>query len=214
MKIKDFKNFTNMDTLFIFDLDGTIVDTPSFEDLAIKYLTENTTIEDMLKTSVDRLGVDLKSLKWENGRIYVDNKNNDLKPSYNWVKKGKRLYLVSPNMWHISDISLPNSLKELSELYKSIENKCIVTARSESIREKIEYKLGEFGLNLPKYGLHMMPDNVKNAGNWKGFKIVEILKETGFKKAIFYDDNIKYIKKASAIVKRKMPNIDFQAIKV
>ena len=60
----------------------------------------------------------------------------------------------------------------------------------------------------------MAPDNTKNAGHWKGERIVEILNETGFKKAIFYDDNAKYISKATRVVKDKLPNIDWKTIKV
>ena len=215
MKISKFNEFLeNKDTLYIFDFDDTLVNSPSFEELAIEFLKEDLSIGDMLKTSVGRIGVSLRDLKWENGRIYVNDPKNEIKEFGNWVRKGKRVYLVSPNIFHVSDISLPTSIKELSNLYSSIEDKCIVTARPESLRHKIESKLKEFGLEIPKFGLHMAPDNTKNAGHWKGEKIVEILNETGFKKAIFYDDNAKYISKATRVVKEKLPNIDWKTIRV
>lgn len=215
MKIKKFNEFLeNKDTLYIFDFDDTLVNSPSFEELAIEFLKEDLSIGDMLKTSVGRIGVSLRDLKWENSRIYVNDPKNEIKEFGNWVRKGKRVYLVSPNIFHVSDISLPTSIKELSNLYSSIEDKCIVTARPESLRHKIESKLKEFGLEIPKFGLHMAPDNTKNAGHWKGEKIVEILNETGFKKAIFYDDNAKYISKATRVVKEKLPNIDWKTIRV
>ena len=215
MKISKFNEFLeNKDTLYIFDFDDTLVNSPSFEELAIEFLKEDLSIGDMLKTSVGRIGVSLRDLKWENGRIYVNDPKDEIKEFGNWVRKGKRVYLVSPNIFHVSDISLPKSVKELSELYKSVENKCIVTARPESLRSKVESKLKEFGLEMPKFGLHMIPDNTKNAGNWKGEKIVEILNETGFRRAIFYDDNAKYISKATKVVKDKLPNIDWKTVKV
>lgn len=212
--IKKFREFSENDTLWVFDLDDTLVNSPSFQELSINFLKEDMSIGDMLKISVNRIGVSLKDLKWENGKIYIEDPNNQVKEFGNWVRKGKRVYLSAPNIFHTSGISLPNSIKELSKLYMSIENKCIVTARPESLRSKIEYKLSELGLEIPKFGLHMIPDNTKNAGQWKGEKIVEILEETGFKKAIFYDDNAKYISKATKVVKSKMPNIDFSTIKV
>ena len=215
MKIKNFDEFSeSKDTLYIFDFDDTLVNSPSFEELAIEFLKEDSSIGDMLKISVDRIGVSLRDLKWENGRIYVNDPKDEIKEFGNWVRKGKRVYLTSPNIFHVSDISLPKSVKELSNLYKSVENKCIVTARPESLRSKIESKLKEFGLEMPKFGLHMIPDNTKNAGHWKGEKIVEILNETGFKKAVFYDDNAKYISKATKVVKDKLPNIDWKTVKV
>jgi hypothetical protein len=213
-KIKNYTEYTNQDVLYIFDFDDTLVNTPSFEELAIQFLKEDVTIKDLLNQSVNRIGVSLGDLKWQDGRIYVMDINRQLKEFGNWVRKGDRMYMFSPDLFHISDISLPKDLKELSELYKSVENKCIVTAREESIRNKITTKLLELGLEIPKYGLHMAPVGTKNAGHWKGEKIVEILKETGFKKAIFYDDNARYIKRATKVVREKMPNIEFEPVKV
>jgi hypothetical protein len=56
------------------------------------------------------------------------------------VRKGKRVYLLTPEFGK-TDISLPTKLKELVNLYNSVENKCIVTARTEEVRNKIEEKL-------------------------------------------------------------------------
>jgi hypothetical protein len=215
MKIKNYNEFTSENVLYIFDFDDTLVNSPSFEELAIKYLKEDITIKDLLDQSIKRVGVTLDDLKWQDGRIYVLDPNKELKEFGNWVRKGDRLYMFSPNLFHVSDISLPKSLKtEISDLYKSVENKCIVTAREESLRNKISNKLLDLGLEIPKYGLHMAPVGTKNAGHWKGERIVEIINETGFQKAIFYDDNIKYIKRATKVVKEKLPNFDFTSIKV
>lgn len=215
MKIKNYNEFTSENVLYIFDFDDTLVNSPSFEELAIKYLKEDITIKDLLDQSIKRVGVTLDDLKWQDGRIYVLDPNKELKEFGNWVRKGDRLYMFSPNLFHVSDISLPKSLKtEISDLYKSVENKCIVTAREESLRSKVTNRLLDLGLELPKYGLHMAPNGTKNAGHWKGEKIVEIINETGFQKAIFYDDNIKYIKRATKVIKEKLPNLDFTSIKV
>lgn len=214
MKIKDFNSFVNQDVLYIFDFDDTLVVSPDFNELAIQFLKEDVSIKDLLELSVKRVGVSLNDLKWQDGRIYVEDPQQQIRVYGNWVRKGNRVYLTSPDLFHISDISLPKELKELSELYKSVENKCIVTAREESLRDKVSNKLKELGLELPKYGLHMSPVGTKNAGHWKGEIIVQILKDTGFKKAIFYDDNPKYIKKASKVVTELMPNVDWTVVKV
>jgi hypothetical protein len=214
MKIKNYNEFASENVLYIFDFDDTLVNSPSFDELAINYLKEDITIKDLLNQSINRVGVTLDDLKWQDGRIYVLDPNKELKEFGNWVRKGDRLYMFTPNAFHLSDLSLPSTLKELSQLYKSVENKCIVTAREESLRNKITKTLLDLGLELPKYGLHMAPVGTKNAGHWKGERIVEIINETGFQKAIFYDDNIKYIKRATKVVKEKLPNLDFKTVKV
>jgi hypothetical protein len=214
MKIKNYNEFTSDNVLYIFDFDDTLVNSPSFDELAINYLKEDITIKDLLNQSINRLGVTLDELKWQDGRIYVLDPNKEIKEFGNWIRKGDRLYMFTPHAFHLSDLSLPSTLKELSELYKSVENKCIVTAREELLRDKITRTLLDLGLELPKYGLHMAPNGTKNAGHWKGEKIVEIINETGFQKAIFYDDNAKYIKRATKVVREKLPNFDFTPVKV
>ena len=214
MKIKNFNSFTNQDVLYIFDFDDTLVVSPDFNEMAIQFLKEDVSIKDLLDLSVKRVGVNINDLKWQDGRIYVEDPQQQIRVYGNWVRKGNRVYLTSPDLFYLSDMSLPKELKELSELYKSVENKCIVTAREESLRGKVSNRLQELGLELPKYGLHMAPNGTKNAGHWKGEKIVEIINETGFQKAIFYDDNAKYIKKATKVVREKLPNFDFTSVKV
>ena len=214
MKIKNYNKFTNENILYIFDFDDTLVNSPSFDELAINYLKEDITIKDLLNQSVNRVGVTLDDLKWQDGRVYILDPNKELREFGNWIRKGDRLYMFTPHAFHLSNLSLPETLKELSELYKSVENKCIVTARQEPLRNKITKTLLDLRLELPKYGLHMAPVGTKNAGYWKGEKIVEIVNKTGFQKAIFYDDNIKYIKRATKVVKEKLPNFDFTPVKV
>lgn len=217
-KIKKFNEFKVESVLYIFDFDDTLVETPEFEDLAIEYLKEDVTISDLLKKCTDEIGISDNQLKWQDNRIYFEDpqSNFDISPnSRYWVRKGNRVYLLSPNEFSLSDMSLPSETKELKELYNSVENKCIVTARPEIIRSKIINSLKTLGFQDPKFGLHMYPHlNHRNAGEWKGHKIVEILNDTGFKSAIFYDDNPKYIKKARRVIDQELPGFDIKYVKV
>jgi hypothetical protein len=216
-KIKKYFEFLETsDVLYVFDFDDTLVNSPEFEELAIEYLQEDVSIRDMISNSLSKIKSSKEDLRWENGRIYIDDPQLELPEIQDyWVRKGKRLYMISPNEFYISDISLPKSLKkEISDLYKSVENKCIVTARVETLRDKVTKTLMSLGLDLPKYGLHMIPVGRKNAGTWKGEKIVEIVKNTGFTKVIFYDDNPKFIKKARTFIKNNLPDLDLQTVKI
>lgn len=216
-KIKRFDNFFSDETLYVFDYDDTLVVTPEFEDLAIDFLKENVTIESLLNMSIKQIGISLSDLKWQDGRIYVEDPNVKInldKNNKNWVRKGARVYLIQPDEFGLSDMSLPTKTTDLKSFYNSIQNKCIVTARPIQMREKVERSLGELGLEYPKYGVHMYPHvNHYRAGTWKGNKIVELIEKTGFKKVVFYDDNKKYIKAANKVIKEVLPDFDYTAIK-
>lgn len=214
MKIKNFTDFIDIETLYVFDFDDTIVKTPNFEELAIDFLKEDLSISDLLNLSVKRIGVSVDDLEWQDNRIFVRDPQNKIQPYANWVRKGDRVYMTSPDIFCKIDLGMPKETKKLSEFYNQVDNKCIVTARPESTRNKIEEILSRFNLEDPKFGLHMIPDGKKDAGTWKGEKIVEIVKLTNFSKVVFFDDNPKYIKKATKVVREKLPNIVFNPVKV
>jgi hypothetical protein len=215
VKIDRFQDFNiEQQTLYVFDFDDTLMVTPRYEDIAIKFLTENLKVKELLDRALKRIGVNKSQLKVQDKRIFIEDPNKFYKEEKDWVRKGNRLYLVQPDEFSYLDESLPNKLKELSNLYNQVEEKCIVTARPEIMRHKIETVLDNFQLAKPKWGLHMAPDSRINAGKWKGEKIVELVNSTGFQNVIFYDDNSKYIRGAKKVVQEKLPNLNFKCIKV
>jgi hypothetical protein len=115
MKIDKFEEY---DTLYVFDFDDTLVETPRFEDLVLKYLNEDYSVKDLLDISIKRSGCSIEDLKWEDGRIYLDDPNMKYKEFGNWVRKKTRLYLTTPNIFSQTDDSLPSELKPLIDLYK------------------------------------------------------------------------------------------------
>lgn len=215
VKIDRFKEFSiEPQTLYVFDFDDTLMVSPRYEDIALKFLNENLTVKELLDRSVKRIGIDKSKLKVQDRRIFFEDPNKEFKEVKDWVRKGNRMYLVQPDEFCYLEESLPKQIKELFNLYNSVTDKCIVTARPESMRSKIESVLKQFGFQNPKWGLHMCPDGRINAGIWKGEKIVEISKMTGFQNVIFYDDNSKYIRGAKKVVSEKLPNLNFKCIKV
>ena len=215
--LKLFESFQKDETLYIFDFDDTLVHSPSFEELAIEYLTESQTIGDLIKKSLTFVNKSKSDLKIENGRIYVTDPNNQIDPKGNWVRKGTRLYMVTPNVYHFLDISLPTKVRELSELYKQVQNKAIVTGRMVDLKEKVIGSLQSFGLELPNHGLFCFPskdDTSQRVAEWKATTIVKLLKDTGFKKAKFYDDKPKWVKRVVQEVRKELPEVDFEGIRV
>jgi hypothetical protein len=215
VKIDRFNEFSiEQQTLYVFDFDDTLMVTPRYEDIALKFLNENLTVKELLDRSVKRIGIDKSKLKVQDRRIFFEDPNKEYKEVKDWVRKGTRMYLVQPDEFCYLEESLPKQIKELFNLYNSVVDKCIVTARPESMRNKIESVLKQFGFQNPKWGLHMCPDGKVNAGKWKGEKIVELVKMTGFQNVIFYDDNSKYIRGVKNVISDKLPNLNLKCIKV
>jgi len=205
------------DTLYIFDFDNTLVDSPSFEELAIEYLSENQSIGDLIDRSLKFINKNKSELRIENGRIYIDDPEQTIEPKGNWVRKGLRVYMVTPNVYHFLDISLPTKVKELSELYGKVQNKAIVTGRMVDLEEKVKESLSKFGLELPNYGLFCFPskdDRSDRVAEWKAKTIVKLLKDTGFKRGKFYDDKPKWVKRVVSEVKKELPDVEFEGIRV
>jgi hypothetical protein len=215
--LKLFENFQDNDTLYIFDFDNTLVKSPSYEELAIEYLTENITIGDLIKRSLSFVNKQKSDLRIENGRIYIEDPNQIIEPRGNWVRKGLRVYMVTPNVYHFLDLSLPTKVKELSEMYEKVQNKAIVTGRMVDLKEKVIESLQKFGLELPNYGLFCYPskdDRTDRVAEWKAKTIVQLLKDTGFKKAKFYDDKPKWVKKVVLEVRKELPDVEFEGVRV
>ena len=204
------------DILYIFDFDDTLVKTPRFEDLAIPLL-EKVTIEDMLKISCDHIGVSIGDLKHDNGRIYVDDPDEKIDIKGNWVRKKKRVYLLAPYTFHLSDDSFPTKLKKMSKLYKEVENKAIVTGRPSKIKSKVVKSLLDLGLELPRFGVHCYPlddDNSDRVATWKAKKIIQLIKKTEIYNVKFYDDNRKWLRKVKEIVSETLPHVNLETIRV
>lgn len=214
--IKTFESFNNK-TLYIFDFDETLVSSKSFEELSIEFIKEGITIESLLKKSVNSINKDINDLKYENDRIYIDDPNNEIDIKGNWVRKKKRVYLITPNKFYYTDLSLPYKKLKLTELYNKVENKCIVTARPKDMEKSVIKSLNKFDLDKPKYGLFCYPNNEKDIEHisiWKGKTIIKIIKETGFTDVIFYDDNSKLVNTVDKMIKESLPDINWKSIKV
>lgn len=211
--IKLYESYNN-NTLYVFDLDETLVSNPSFTKLVVKSINENFNLSKFLMNSLKEINKKIKDIKIQDDRIYIDDINNDIELSKNWTRKKGRVYLLQPDEYEISDLNLPQSTKDLLSKYNSVDNKCIITARPEISKDQVINRLEELGIKKPKYGFHFFP-RIKRygVGTWKGKKIIEICKKNNFNKVIFYDDNRNYLRDAKSII-IKEGSIEITTIKV
>ena len=212
-----FESKSNDDTLFIFDFDDTLADSPRFEELAINYLKEGVTIKTLVDRSLKLIGKKKEDVKIEHGRLYVNDPNSEIEVKGNWVRRKGRVYLVAPDKFYYLEDSFPDKLTPLSKKYKSVKNKAIVTARIKTVRNLLEKYLDKLGLEQPNRGLFMYPsrdENGSKVADWKAKTIVKLIKDTGFKKAEYFDDKSKIVNAVVKAVKEQLPDVDFVGNKV
>jgi hypothetical protein len=189
--------------LYAFDLDDTLLYSERFEK-QVKYLiTETLTIEDILKRELKKINSDISNLKYSDGRIYIDDKEHKIEIPQNssFIRKGTRVYLQPPESFLNTKFSLPiNSNDSLLNLYNSVGNKCIITARKEKVRHKIEEVLNKFNIEYPNFGLFMFTNNYKSTAVYKSEKILKVYTENNFEHVNYYDDDIKLLKRIKAIL--------------
>ena len=215
--IKLFEQFDEEKILYLFDFDDSLVYSPGFEEMAIPYLNESFSVGEILDNSASKIGITTKDFKVEDGRIYIDDPDNTKKIIHPWVRKGKRIYLTAPQyQWSHSIDSLPTHTLPLSELYNSVEEKAIITARPDDMRDQIIDKMNKLGLEQPKWGLHMFPIGVGSGApsEWKGNVAVELIEKSGIYNAKFYDDKPKIVNRVVRIVKQKLPQVKIEGIRV
>lgn len=213
--IQTYENFSG-ETIHIFDLDDTLMESPSFEDLVLKLIKEDVTVNDLLQRSLSTIGKKVSDLKHENGRLYVNDPDETIIIKGDWVRKGKRVYMTTPNKFYYLDESLPTSLKDFADIYKKASKKAIVTGRTEEMRDKILEVLEKFGLEEPNLGLYCYPNKTQTSdrvAEWKGKTIIRLIKGNGATKAYFYEDKSKWLKTATKMVREKLPNVEFIPVK-
>lgn len=221
--LKLFENFQEDDTLYIFDFDDTLVESPSFEELVISYLSPSgeklPEVKNLIKKSLEHLDKPLDTpLTIENGKIYLEDKKGLIEKKGNWVRKGIGLKMIAPNIFHSMDISFPKNKKEsINKIYERVSNKAIVTGRMSKLESKVIESLERLNIDKPNKGLFCFPhgnDSNDRVAEWKAAKIVELLKDTGFRKAKFYDDNPKWVRRVVLEVNKQLPDVEFEGIRV
>lgn len=212
-----FESNSSGETLYIFDFDDTIVDSPRFEELAINYLREGVTVKTLVDRSLKQIGVTKDDVKIEHGRLYVNDPDSKIEVKGNWVRKKGRVYLVAPDKFYYLEESFPDKLTPLAKKYKSVKNKAIVTARIKTVRNLLEKYLDNLGLGQPNHGLFMYPTKDEDGSKvaaWKAKTIVKLIKDTGFKKVEYFDDKSKIVNAVVKAVKDQLPDVDFVGHKV
>jgi len=203
--------------LYAFDMDDTLTYSKRFEEhVKPMLLREYLTPEIILHNKLDDIGVGLDKLKYENGRIYFDDPHNMYKvpKGSSWVRKKERIYIIQPNAFLMTDESMPiGTYDEIVDLYNKSEDKCIITARSERLRNQTVKALENLGIEKPNLGLFMYPNNsFAYTYEYKSNKLLELYQTLNYDEVHYYDDNIKILKKIKENLQGKNINIKYYKV--
>ena len=182
-------------TLHVFDFDDTMFHSNNFED-SIKYLIEKLTPENILKKSINDININLKDLKYDNGRIYVDDIDQliNIPKNSEWIRKKDRIYLTQPESYYLTEEGKPDKPNNtIIELYNSVDNRAILTARKEKFKNIILDTLHRFNIEEPNIGIFMYPDKTNiQPSMWKAHKLLEIYKNGNYNEIHYYDSLLRH----------------------
>jgi hypothetical protein len=210
------ESIENKKILYAFDLDDTLMFNENFENMVKHMLNENVTPEHILLNELNKIGVDIHQLKYENGRIYFNDPEEKISFPMDscWVRKKNRIYLTKPESFLYTDYSLPiKSNRDMVKFYNNVKNKCIITVRKEIMKDKIEKILIKNNIEKPNYGLHMFSSHKYSSKFiWKSETLLKIYQDGKFTKINYYDDDIKLIKRMKNYLLDKDINMNFYKV--
>ena len=204
-------------TLWAFDMDDTLVYSKRFEDhVKPMLLREYLTPEVIMNNKLDDIGIGIEELKYEDGRIYFDDPNEEvlIPNGSSWVRKKGRIYIIQPDAYFMTDESMPiGAYKDIVRLYNESENRCIITARNERLKTQTEKVLKELGVDKPNIGLYMYPSNsFSRTYEYKCNRLMRLQNRYNFDEIKYYDDNIKLLKKMKEHLKDKDIPVTFYKV--
>lgn len=98
---------------------------------------------------------------------------------------------------------------EVFKAYANAENKMILTGRNTNLKDVIEARLNELGLEFPNYGLMLFPGGGSSVQNFKMNTILKSIEEYNWDEIHFYEDKKEWLEAAKNAVHEKYPDVAF-----
>ena len=113
--------------------------------------------------------------------------------------------------FHKDDMTIGSRVNEkLAPIYKSAENKMIVTGRDNSLKKAIDVTLRWAELEFPNRGLYCFPGTGKlSIPQWKAKVILDEIAAGKYDEVHFYEDKANWLKTTEDQVHQAFPNVKF-----
>ncbi len=219
-------------TIYIFDLDDSLFDTPTFADMSN---VEHGNVINSDNKFNDYF-MKIKAAFWDvlSKEVYFKRSGDFILPinqsnhqpfseenieyfignpgmSKMFISKDGIMALNSFPGFHKDPETLGLVINDhVFEDYENATNKMVLTGRNEELRERIMNIFKYLGIDYPNYGLHLYSQ--KSGVNIEQFKIKTILqtiKEHGWDVVHFYEDRKDWLTAAEQAVSQLFPNVKF-----
>ena len=219
-------------TIHIFDLDDTVLETPTFgtfvgvEDRGVidtnKYYPGY--FEKVKSAFWDVLSKEISLIRMNDFVVPINNSTK--KPfdadvlDYFQDRKYKRMFEDHDGIMVLKSFpgfhSDPNTLgKRVNDAiindYKSAKNKMILTGRDKELADLIKKRLDDLGMDQPNYGIHTYKSGKFTIEEYKIMTILQSIKDFGWTCIHFYEDRKDWLENAMETTKEIYPAINFHA---
>lgn len=178
---------TNKRILHAFDMDDTLIDSPSFSDFLKNGIPNvDTEMGNIIKNELSKYGLSIDEVVVEGNRITVESN----KAPKDWeINSNGRSIMPKPSDFYKSKESLGTSPNpRIKKIFDSSDYNCIITGRREEMRSSIEEYLYDMDV-YPNKGIYMCPDNIIESYDisvWKSNVISNLLEI--YDEVHFYED--------------------------
>ena len=185
-------NESKSDTMHAFDMDDTLIKSPKFSDLIFsdgELPGSDTEMGKVIDDELKEYGLSRDDVEIQNKRITI------LDGPHHWeVNDNNRYVMPKPHGFYATKDSLGEvAYPKIKELYNQADNKCIITGRSEDLREDVEHHLYEMNLH-PNRGVYLAPEKIKDSvaiAKWKGSVLEDLCSK--YSVVYYYEDKYSWV---------------------
>lgn len=213
--------------LHVFDLDDSLMETPSFADFSGTKSGENVDIdqnfpsyflrikaaflENLFKEiSFKRMGDFVVPINAQTGQPFKSDVVSYFKNKRDFGEKDGVLVLNPFPGFHSDPETVGKIINEpIYQEYKKAENKMILTGRDKNLSQVIIDTLDALGMELPNYGLKTYKSGKLSIKDFKIQSILESIREYGWDIIHFYEDRLDWLTGAEEAVNQVYPSVNF-----
>jgi len=145
----------------------------------------------------------------EGSSLISDSEKEQILNKFN-LKDDKLILGLFPEFFRTESTIGAELIEKVADVYKNVQNKMIVTGRSEGIRKGAEYILyNVVGLEVPNFGFYLYSGSKGGIQKYKADTVLNSIKKNNWKVIHFFEDRKDWLDFVENEVKREFPDVLF-----